>query len=396
MIAEERAKKAQKPLETSANIQPPASMEGINLEKDQGNPLAKDIENLISQLSDKMKLSPSTSKSVIGMVNTKDTGESSDNRIAAVKRGSNWTPRNASESYYYPRPTPMDVLIEEGTWKNDHTAYTGTEIVEWNIDGGAETQIYRTCHKTLMYAAAAKGNNQTELSITKMICVGFTGKLKAWWDNYLSPDQKMQITNSIPRYPGICVSYGMLISKCTEEGLALCNDIKLQRQLKKQRLTEKTQLGEFCQQFAMDESAPTQKTGKRKNHVVKPQKKEYYEKYKAAPYKKKAAKRRARNQKTGRVPKKRTTKTTTCYACGEVGHYANRCKKKKADKIKALKIDDNIKDALMKIMIPSDDSDDSDKSVTTDSEDPYSSSSGESDSYICTSSNCQKNREEDT
>ncbi|KAJ8543329.1 hypothetical protein K7X08_005852 [Anisodus acutangulus] len=47
-------------------------------------------------------------------------------------------------------------------------------------------------------------------------------------------------------------------------------------------------------------------------------------------------------------------------------------------------------------MIPSDDSDDSDKSVTTDSEDPYSSSSGESDSYICTSKELLKNREEDT
>ena len=35
------------------------------------------------------------------------------------------------------------------------------------------------------------------------------------------------------------LTYGQIISACINEGLSLCNDIKLKNQLKKQRLTEK-------------------------------------------------------------------------------------------------------------------------------------------------------------
>ncbi|KAK4341146.1 hypothetical protein RND71_039647 [Anisodus tanguticus] len=126
----------------------------------------------------------------------------------------------------------------------------------------------------------------------------------------------------------------------------------------------------------MDEPTSSQNTGKKRKHEVKPHKKQYYEKCKSDSYKKKAAKRRTKNERKGYIPKKRTTKTTTCYACGEVGHYANRCKTKKIDKIKALKVDDSIKDALMKVIVSSDESR---KSWSTDSEDPYSSSSEEED-----------------
>ncbi|CAL5212221.1 unnamed protein product [Lathyrus oleraceus] len=48
------------------------------------------------------------------------------------------------------------------------------------------------------------------------------------------------------------LTYGHIISTCVNEGLTLCNDIKLRNQLKKQKLSEKHQLGEFCEQFAFD------------------------------------------------------------------------------------------------------------------------------------------------
>jgi hypothetical protein len=48
------------------------------------------------------------------------------------------------------------------------------------------------------------------------------------------------------------LTYGELTNCCINEGLALCNDIKLRKQLEKQKLTEKHQLGEFCEQFAFD------------------------------------------------------------------------------------------------------------------------------------------------
>ncbi|KAK9705730.1 hypothetical protein RND81_07G077700 [Saponaria officinalis] len=40
-------------------------------------------------------------------------------------------------------------------------------------------------------------------------------------------------------------SYGKLIGTCTEQGLKLCNEIKLTQQIKRQHLTERNQLGDF-------------------------------------------------------------------------------------------------------------------------------------------------------
>ncbi|XP_059288558.1 uncharacterized protein LOC132041897 [Lycium ferocissimum] len=62
--------------------------------------------------------------------------------------------------YYYPCPTPQDVLVEE----HEHiitNSYSGKEIYEWNIDGYSERQIY------------------------------------CWWDNYLTPEQRATILNSV-------------------------------------------------------------------------------------------------------------------------------------------------------------------------------------------------------
>ena len=47
-------------------------------------------------------------------------------------------------------------------------------------------------------------------------------------------------------------TYGQLIVACTQEGLALCNELKLARQIKLDKLREKSQLGDFCEQFGMD------------------------------------------------------------------------------------------------------------------------------------------------
>ncbi|KAG5572774.1 hypothetical protein H5410_062540 [Solanum commersonii] len=53
-------------------------------------------------------------------------------------------------------------------------------------------------------------------------------------------------------------TYGKLISACVQEDLSLCNEIKLNQQIKRHRLRERKQLGEFCEQFAFD--IPKQKT----------------------------------------------------------------------------------------------------------------------------------------
>ncbi|KAG5631797.1 hypothetical protein H5410_003514 [Solanum commersonii] len=74
-------------------------------------------------------------------------------------------------------------------------------------------------------------------------------------------------------------TYGKLISACVQEGLSLCNEIKLNQQIKRHRLTERKQLGEFCEQFAFD--IPKQKSKDEEvSHKKKKSSKKDYEKWK--------------------------------------------------------------------------------------------------------------------
>ena len=68
--------------------------------------------------------------------------------------------------------------------------------------------------------------------------------------------------------------YGQLVAAVIKECLKLCNDLNLQKQLKKQNLTSKIELGQFCDQFAMDilisYSTKSPKKDKiEKNHISK-------------------------------------------------------------------------------------------------------------------------------
>ncbi|KAG5595777.1 hypothetical protein H5410_037009, partial [Solanum commersonii] len=94
--------------------------------------------------------------------------------------------------FYYPRPTPQDVLLEE----HEHiitNSYNGKEIYEWNIDGYTDRQIYTTVHRMLMYSTICKTNKNSDKTIADMITAGFTGQLKGWWDNYLNQEQRDRV-----------------------------------------------------------------------------------------------------------------------------------------------------------------------------------------------------------
>uniref|UniRef100_M1DM48 Uncharacterized protein n=1 Tax=Solanum tuberosum TaxID=4113 RepID=M1DM48_SOLTU len=85
-------------------------------------------------------------------------------------------------------------------------------------------------------------------------------------------------------------TYGKLIGACTQEGINLCNELKLSRQLKIDKLRERSQLEDFCTQFGLPDSAK----GKQIKHIDSsgstPDK----------PYRKKRSRRRSREEREER------------------------------------------------------------------------------------------------
>ncbi|XP_070013189.1 uncharacterized protein [Nicotiana sylvestris] len=225
----------------------------------------------------------------------------------------------------------------------------------------------------LMYR---KVNKYTDREIDEMIIAGFTGQLKGWWDNYLTHDQRFQIMNAtkieeektvqnsvyslvmniIKHFSGRCVMElpesnnthwkskfieglppYLLKGVCTQEGLALCNEIKLNQQIKKHHLNERQQLGVFCEQFAIDIPFNRKKSHKENDFKRKKSSTEkHYE--------------RTQRRKVFHKARKGFIKSKNpqaYYKCRRIGHYAKDCKIK--DKIKDLDLDDSIKDSYIKI-----------------------------------------------
>ncbi|KAH0773880.1 hypothetical protein KY290_011017 [Solanum tuberosum] len=108
---------------------------------------------------------------------------------------------------------------------------------------------------------------------------------------------------------------------------------------------ERQQLGEFCEQFALD--IPNAKPKDKGHSPKKKSSKKDYEKWKRKRIERKE--RRAvgrKEEKRFYKSKRKYDKSDTCHKCGRFGHYARDCTVK--EKIKNLDIEDNIKDSLYK------------------------------------------------
>ncbi|KAG8612177.1 hypothetical protein MANES_S095214v8, partial [Manihot esculenta] len=149
-------------------------------------------------------------------------------------------------------------------------------------------------------------------------------------------------------------TYGELASEIVTAGVSLCNELKIHKQMKKERFHGKQILGSFCDQYGIQplKFPSTKFRGGRPYKPYKKNRRLYYKK----PWKEKGKTVRVNNPEKGRKrpDQSKAEKTIVCYRCGKRGHYANKCRVKQ--QIQALTIDEDLKEALAKILLNETDS----------------------------------------
>lgn len=343
--------------------------------------------------------------------------------------------------------------------------FNASSVYEWNIDNFSEYQILSTLQQMTMAANAYRTqNNVSDKAIAEILIAGFSGQLKGWWDNYLSPDQQNEILNAyktdeegnlifdeddnlqqdalstliltislhfigdpshikdknaellsnlrckklshfqsyknnfltrvmlredsnqpfwkekflagLPTLLGEKVrnhiketskkkiipyddyTYGQLVGIIQHEGLKICQDLKLQKHLKKEIKQTKIELGTFCQQFDIN---PFKKSGSscqgncdrgKSKGYKKPFKKNYktYKKPSKEDFYKKPLKKTKTSQPK---PFSKSLKDVKCFKCQKFGHTARYCRLNR--KIHELNLGDDILSKLSNLLISSPD-----------------------------------------
>ncbi|CAL9006292.1 unnamed protein product [Prunus brigantina] len=149
------------------------------------------------------------------------------------------------------------------------------------------------------------------------------------------------------------LTYGNIISTINQEGMKMCIDMKINKQIHSERKSAKYELGNFCEQYGLISTPPSRKN--KYSHSRHTKRKAPYRQYNEPNefYKKKKFHPKKRWSKAPRDKKSRfSTKAgkgkVKCFKCQKFGHYANECKVK--DAIRQLKITDEEKDNLIKVL----------------------------------------------
>ncbi|XP_075084901.1 uncharacterized protein LOC107780792 [Nicotiana tabacum] len=324
------------------------------------------------------------------------------------KKNSKYADKPRMQTYYYNRPTPQDVLIEERDWNQTNTSYSGFtgQLRGWwdnyltadekemvinaiatdeRVDNlgmalvkNREDAVY-TLVLTILEHFNGRFTNQNEIVRTLLngLRCRTLSEFRWYKDNFMSrvmelPENKYEHWKAkfIDGLPSLFAErvrknlrgsygeilykdyiYGKLIGICTQEGLNLCNELKFSRQLKMDKLKEKNQLGDFCTQFSLPETSIHKKKKHKYHRYPNPD----------SPYKKKRSRYRSKEERDANKAHRKSTRFTKnrskrdladikCYKCENFGHIASNCK---LQKLKTLELDEELRDKVYGLLYTS-------------------------------------------
>ncbi|XP_075097900.1 uncharacterized protein LOC142175220 [Nicotiana tabacum] len=360
--------------------------------------------DLLNDFADKLDSTFDYKKDVLSEFNKLRSYPKKNSKFA----DSSYADKPRMQTYYYNRPTPQDVLIEERDWNQTNMSYSGftgqlhgwwdnyltvdersmvinAKATEDGIDNlgmalvaNREDAVYTLILTILEHFNGRFINqNETVRTLLNSLRCKTLSEFRWYKDTFMSrvmelPENKFEhwkakfidglpslfaervrkvLRGSYGEIPYADYTYGKLIGICTQEGLNLCNELRLSRQLKMDKLKERNQLGDFCTQFGLPETS----THRKKKHK--------YHRYpnQDSPYRKKRSRYRSKEEREAKKAHRKSTRFTKnrskrgladikCYKCGKFGHIAPNCK---LQKLKTLGLDDELRDKVYSLLYTS-------------------------------------------
>nr|KYP66817.1 polyprotein [Cajanus cajan] len=141
------------------------------------------------------------------------------------------------------------------------------------------------------------------------------------------------------------LTYGRIIAVIKNTALEICNNMKLEKQIKRQKESGIKELGNFCAQYGYGGIVPPSR--KYKKNIKKPFKRNQSFRKNTLPFKK----RKFSNNKNFNKKQifQNKNKGIVCFKCGRYGHMKKDCRVK--EKINNLNMSEELKEQIAKILL---------------------------------------------